>query len=136
MEQGSRPLILSLAQSPMFARAKHPSELAAVPRDTEGLSLENAVIGDAELKALPGFPRLRCLDLDGTAISDAALAWVAQQSCLEELWLECTGVTDAGLHHLHSLPRLAFVSLAYTEVTPAGVKALRAAVPNIEVSAP
>ena len=136
MERGSRPLIFALAQSPMFARAKNRAELAAVSQDAEALSLENAEIGNADLKALPVFPRLRCLDLDGTAISDEALAWVAKQSNLEELWLECTGVTDAGLLHLHSLPRLTYISLAYTEVSPAGVTALRAAVPNIEVSAP
>jgi internalin A len=136
MEQPSRPLIFALAESPMFARVREPTELAAVPRNVEALSLELAKIGDEDVKVLPVFPRLRVLDLDGTEVTDEALGWVAQQSSLEELWLECTAVTDAGLRHLHCLHRLRFVSLAYTEVTEAGMCALRAAVPAIEISPP
>jgi hypothetical protein len=136
MEERQRRLVFTLAHSPTFVRVRHPHELLAVPSGTEALSLENAEVRDDDLRSLSAFPRLRCLDLDGTAISDAALAWVACNSYLEELWLESTGITDAGLAYLHSLPRLAFVSLAYTEVTESGVAALRAAMPNAEVSAP
>jgi hypothetical protein len=136
MKQRQRRLVFTLAHSPTFVRVGHPSDLPAVPRDAEALSFENAELRDEDLRSLPAFPRLRCLDLDGTAISDEALAWVARNSNLEELWLECTGVTDTGLVYLRALPRLAFVSLAYTDVTEQGVAALRAAIPNAEVSAP
>ncbi|HPH14915.1 MAG TPA: hypothetical protein PLC34_14010 [Burkholderiaceae bacterium] len=135
MDAIAHRLIFALAQSPHFRRVRERGELAHLPRDLEALSLENLDVDDSTLEALPYFPRLRCLDLDGTAISDETLRWVARQSLLEELWLECTDLTDAGLLQLRTLSRLRFVSLAHVGVTGSGVAALRSALPGLEVSA-
>jgi hypothetical protein len=108
-------------------------ELVGVPADTCCLSLEQSRVSDAGLVDLPVLVRLRCLDLDGTSITDRALVWVAQQPVLEELWLEQTAISDAGVGFLQRLQALRFISLLDTHVTVEGVKALRAAHPTVEV---
>jgi hypothetical protein len=128
-------LIFRLRTEPGFVDGREFSdrELAELPADTCCLSLEQSRVSDAGLRALPVLPRLRCLDLDGTSITDRALEWVAEQPALEELWLEQTVVSDVGLSSLQGLRSLRSISLLDTEVTVEGVNALRATHPTIEV---
>lgn len=134
MEDASRHLIFAMAGSPAFARVRDARDLSAVPVDVQVLSLENASVGDSDVMSLPRFLHLRCLDLDGTQITDAALDWVAQHPTLEELWVECTAVTDSGLAKLARLSELVFVSAAHTDVTASGAAHLQAFVPGAKVS--
>jgi hypothetical protein len=132
----SERLIFCLKDDPGFVdgRSFASRGLGMVPSDAVALTLEQSSIGDADLEALPSLPNLRCLDLDGTAITDQALTALWRFPLLEELWLECTDISDDGLNTLRSVRSLRFVSVAYTAVTPAGIAGLKAALPSIEVS--
>ena len=78
--------------------------------------------------------QLRCLDLDGTAITNAALTTVGRLITLEELWLEGTAITDVGLTRLTTLANLRFISLEYCEsVSDAAIAALRSSLPLLQV---
>lgn len=133
--ENSDRLIFRLRTDPGFVdgRAFSDGELAGVPADTCCLSLEQSRVSDAGLCSLPVLLRLRCLDLDGTSITDKALVWVAEQPVLEELWLEQTTISDAGLSSLQRARSLRFISLIDTDVTVEGIKALRAVHPTLEI---
>ena len=53
---------------------------------------------------------------------------------LRELNLYRSRITNAGLAKLHRLSNLQLIDLRYTGVTGAGVNALRAALPNVQVT--
>ena len=122
------------------------------------LHLDHTEITDEGLKLLASLPSLEILDLKGTRITDAGLAEVGRLTRLKGLYLTRTGITDAGLAHLKNLEKLETLilwdtrigdaglehlgSLGYlqevilwnTAVTPRGVAALKAALPDCDVS--
>jgi hypothetical protein len=51
---------------------------------------------------------------------------------LDRLFLDNTKGTDAGLEHLQGLTRLRILRIPGTKVTDKGVRALRAAIPDLE----
>jgi len=74
--------------------------------------------GDAELAQLaPLEGNLRWLDLAGTKVSDAGMAYVAAMPNLLRLHLERTAVTDQGMARLATLPELEYLNLYGTGIT-------------------
>jgi hypothetical protein len=98
----------------------------------ESLGLGDSAFTDADLAHLKGLTQLKRLDLRNTAITDAGLRHLKPLVKLDSLVLEKTKVTDAGLEHLQGLTRLRSLRLRGTKVTAKGVRALRAAIPDIE----
>lgn len=89
---------------------KHCEVLASL-QDLERLSLEGTTISNAALANLSRLTQLTELDLSGTKIDDTALQFIAQLPRLETLWLTQTQVTDASLASLASLKSLKFVQV-------------------------
>ena len=79
---------------------------------------------DAGVLALAGLPRLRHLDLGGTAITDRALDVLRTLPALESISLWGTRVTDAGMGALGRCGALRSVNLSGTSVGDAAVRAL------------
>ena len=79
---------------------------------------------DAGVLALAGLPRLRHLDLGGTAITDRALDVLRTLPALESISLWGTRVTDAGMGALGRCEALRSVNLSGTSVGDAAVRAL------------
>ena len=59
------------------------ADLASVPADTVFLNLENSGVSDFGIASLPEMPALRCIDLDGTRVTDAAMERLATFKSLE-----------------------------------------------------
>ncbi|MGA4645287.1 c-type cytochrome domain-containing protein [Limisphaera sp. 4302-co] len=81
---------------------------------------------DAALERLIALcgPRIRWLDLGGTAVTDAGLRHLRGAPHLERLRLDRTRVTDAGLAELRGLTELTSLNLYGTAVTATGVAGL------------
>jgi len=129
-------LVFLLKEAPGYIDGEwlSDSDLAEVPGDTVFLNLENAQISDAGVGSLPDLPRLRCIDLDSTRISDTAMERVAMFRSLEEIWIEGTAVSDRGLAFLHDLQSLKFISILDCEnISDEAVAALQEAIPGVEV---
>ena len=83
--------------------------------------------GDADVQALVSLAQqVTWLDLGGTAVTDEALAVVAQMPHLSRLHLDRTDVTDEGLGALAGLEHLEYLNLYGTSITDAGAGALGA----------
>jgi hypothetical protein len=95
------------------------------------VSLDGALVTDADLAALEGLTGLRRLYLNGTPVTDAGLAHLRDLPALEVLELRETAIGDAGLRHLTGLPRLSVLLLYGTRVTDAGAARL-AGLPRLE----
>jgi len=69
------------------------------------------------------------------SLTDADLAKIAQHTGLKTLILEsCYGITDAGIAKLANLKTLTHLKVDYcNKVTPAAAKALRAAMPHVQI---
>ena len=79
---------------------------------------------DAGVLALAGLPRLRHLDLGGTAITDRSLDVLRTLPALESISLWGTRITDAGMGALARCAALRSVNLGGTSVGDAAVRAL------------
>ena len=77
--------------------------------------------------------RLAHLDLQDTAIGDAALRHVTQLRRLQSLNLRCTAVSDASLEHLAALKTLELLVLEGTHVTPQGIEKLHRSLPGTRI---
>ena len=73
------------------------------------------------------------LGLGSLAVTDEALAKLADETKLHALYLYDTKITDAGLKHLSGLTGLRLLLLTATPVTDAGVAELEAALPECVV---
>ena len=71
-----------------------------------------------------GLPRLRHLDLGGTAVTDRGLAVLRELPALESISLAGTRVTDAGLGHLAGCHALRSVDLSWTRTGDGALAAL------------
>lgn len=104
-----------------------------LPRTTI-LNLRGTEITDAGLANIKDLKGLTKLHLEKTKITDAGLEQLKGLENLEYLNLYGTQVTDAGLKHLEGLKKLKKVYLWQTPVTDAGVAALKAAVPDVQIT--
>jgi hypothetical protein len=86
--------------------------------------------GLVHLRALTG---LRRLDLGGTDLAAGGLEHLTGLDRLEEVSLYFSKAGNAGLAHLKGLPRLRDLNVRGTQVSEAGIRALRAALPRVEV---
>ncbi|CAI5476876.1 unnamed protein product [Closterium sp. Yama58-4] len=74
------------------------------------------------IKHLYRLPRLECLNLHCTDVSDSALEGIGSLTSLTDLYLRKTKVTDAGLAHLTGLSTLRLLYLSQNKgVTNAGM---------------
>ena len=73
------------------------------------------------------------LGLGSFAVTDEALAKLANEKKLRALYLYATKITDAGLKHLSGLTALRLLLLTATPVTVSGVAELEAALPECVV---
>lgn len=71
------------------------------------------------------------IDLKGTAVTDADLAFLEGRTDLDYLNLSDTQITDAGLRHLRNAKKLTVLDLRGTQVTTEGVQTLRDALPHL-----
>lgn len=97
------------------------------------LGLHGPGITDAALPILAAVVRPQtCLDLQGSAVTDAGMAQLATFPN-SRLWLTGTALTDAGLARLTAAPSLREVVAWDTRVTPAGAAAFRATRPATDL---
>lgn len=101
---------------------------------TANLNLRGTEVTDAGLAAIKDLKGLVRLHLEKTKVTDAGLEHLKGLENLEYLNLYGTGVTDAGLKHLEGLKKLRKIYLWQTPVTDAGVAALKAAIPEIQIT--
>jgi hypothetical protein len=96
------------------------------------LYLDDSSVPDEALAHLIGL-RLNILSLARTAITDAALAYVAKLPSLTYLDLSGTAVTDAGMEQLKPLKHLKTLDLHDTAVTAKRVRQLESEMPNLHI---
>jgi hypothetical protein len=83
------------------------------------------------LRDLPAMSNLRGINLYGTNVTDADLAWLAQCPQLEVINLSATSISDRGLRQLAELPQLRRLALDSSGITDAGCRTL-ASFPALE----
>jgi len=136
--------VLPLAQtSPLLsvdfrlagAEANDDTVLAArsIAANIAHLDLSRTAVTDAALALVAETPRLVRLDLNNTAIGDGGLKQLKGLEELRYLNLHGTAVTDAGLDHLKLLGSLEAVYLWQSKVTEAGANKLRSALPDARI---
>jgi hypothetical protein len=91
----------------------------------EDLQLKGSEVTDAGLAFLSGLTGLKRLLLRETKVTDAGLIHLTGLSELEQLTLGSTECSDAGLRHLRRLSRLKRLGLANTRVTEAAIANLK-----------
>lgn len=79
---------------------------------------------DEGVLQLARLPRLRTLDLSGTAVTDRGLQVLGHLPELETVSLAMTAITDQGAQHLASCSNLQRVNLSWTRTGDAALKAL------------
>jgi internalin A len=94
-------------------------------RELEVLHLGWTAIGDADLVHLAPLVKLRHLKLSGTSITDAGVRSL-RLPILERLELDETAISDAAIEALEAsaFASLRHLDLSYTRITPAAVPAL------------
>ncbi|MAV34073.1 MAG: hypothetical protein CMJ59_01325 [Planctomycetaceae bacterium] len=98
----------------------------------ERLNLEGTSISDAALAHIGSFKNLRELDLSKTGIGDTGLAHLKTLSQLEVLYLTGTQITDRGLIQLAQLKQLEILDVAQTQVTAQALERLVKQLPRLE----
>ncbi len=127
---GDGLLLRTQAIRPTFDDAALAGLGAIAPLVTDA-DLAHTRITDAGLaKALPGFSRVKRLDLSGLPVGPAALKAVAALPALESLVLTGAPIDDSGLAALGAAKRLRRLFIAGTGATPAGISALARALPR------
>ena len=112
-----------------------PEKLSSIPLATRALSFELEPIDDHQIGRLPALPKLICLDLDGTRITDQSIDKILGFLALRELWLEQTSITDTGFLKLLGIRALEFVSVIDSGVTSDGVRQFERRRPGVCVHA-
>ena len=77
---------------------------------------------------------LRILSLQGTSIDDQDLELLARLKDVRQLDLMDTKVSGSGLKHLYGMKSLRHLWISRAHISPADVSALRAKLPQLEVS--
>lgn len=88
----------------------------------DGLRLDGTKISDADLAHLADCKALKSLNVSNTSITDAGLAHINKLNSLESLNLDSTYITDDGLMLLKDLPNLRKIRVMRTGVTNAGLE--------------
>lgn len=83
----------------------------------ESLGLQSAQLDGRSIDALLSLPRLRALDLEGTAFNDAMARRVSRSTTLESLDIGATRITRRGLEHLMRMPNLKALDLWATDLS-------------------
>jgi hypothetical protein len=94
------------------------------------VDLEGTEVTDVALAGLRDLPHLSVLILSRTRVADAGMKAVGDLPELTRLFLDQTGITDAGLKDLGRLENLRILTLSGTKVTDDGVANLRKALPH------
>jgi len=89
-------------------------------------------ITDAALAHLANCEQLRVLYLEDGNLTDRGIEGIGQHSKLEELWLCNTQITDAALDYLIELPVLRVLDIRGTVISDEGLKRI-AAMPNLRM---
>jgi hypothetical protein len=118
-----------------FAAGASDREMPYVARlgRLETLNLHGSSVTSAGLEHLRALTRLEHLRLDRTKVTDEGLAHLSGLASLEDLNLNFTVVGDPGLVHLRALKHLSALGLEKTKVTSAGMRALRNALPDVQI---
>src|SRR5262249_9402853 len=98
---------------------------------TVGLTATKAAIEIAHIGRLT---QLRCLNLDGSSVSDTGLAHFGGLTNLAVVSLQATRGADAGMAHLETLPNLVALHRDGSRVTEDGVKRLQRALPGLTIT--
>lgn len=103
----------------------HVAQLASFP-ELKILHLEGSGVSDDALATLTSLPKLEHLFLDETTIGDSGIEHLASAgNSLQQLSLVGCKVTDRGLSSLAKLSALKVLNLSQTQVTDAGLKSLK-----------
>lgn len=108
---------VSLATIQDSAKLPNALELTTKLQDVKSLDLNGTAVDNAALKQVGGTSSLVSLSLKSTQIDDAGLAHLAGLTKLESLHLNDTAVSDSGLASLGALRSLKVLDLSATEVT-------------------
>lgn len=110
------------AEAPSWSSRDWNEVLTRLHESQAGVLASQGQMTDAMLQDLAGMEHLTTLRMGGSkALTDSGLRWLASLPRLRHLDLSGTAVTDRGLEALGTLPVLESVSLAWTSVSDAGV---------------
>ncbi len=101
----------------------------------DDLTLAGPQVDDAGFRRVAGLTRLKKLDLTDAAVTDAGFKPVLGLPVLEQLDVTRSGLGDPTVRDLAKMKGLKQVTFARTKVTKAGTDALRAARPDVVVTA-
>lgn len=86
------------------------------------VDLRYSPLTDMGLKRLASLHGVTALDISGSQVTDAGLAYLVVHQDIEKLVLcWCDAITDAGLKHLYALNKLRELDLSRTHVTDEGL---------------
>ncbi len=97
------------------------------------LNVVGSRVTDAGLAYLKDIPTLEDLNLGGTLITDAGLANLSGHPGLAQLDLFDTRITDAGLRHLRTLRNLRSLRLDQTKIAKEAIRELQSQLPALEI---
>ena len=97
------------------------------------LNLSYTRAGDEDVKQLTVCGQLRDLGLNGTRVTDAGAKHLLAMKEMRWLGLSETAVGDDGLEAVATLKHLQELNLWKSKVTPEGISRLRKALPGLEV---
>ncbi len=93
-------------------------------RDLKEIRLSNTAITDASLGPISQQTFLWLLWLEGTGVSDSGVEILSANKSVTHVFLDNTKVTDAGIAHLARMTQIQTLSLAGTGITDAAVEDL------------
>lgn len=102
--------------------------------DLERLNLESTAVTDAAARIVSGHPSLSELDLSFTEVGDAGIEPLAGSRRIEVLWLTGSRVSDASIPLLLGLRELRALDVQRTQITPAGIARIAEARPDLRLN--
>jgi YHS domain-containing protein/mono/diheme cytochrome c family protein len=134
--RGSSLLLLDTAA---VAPSVNDSALAELLEPVRGnvaeLAVARAAVTDRSMDLIGALPRLRRLNLTGTAITDAGLEKLHAHPAIEELVVTQTQVSDLSYDLFASLPKLKRLYLWKSRVTPETIAELRTELAGVVIDA-
>ncbi len=85
------------------------------------LQLEKSKVGDGGVAKITGLP-LKSLNLNYTAVTDAAMESIGKITTLESIQLDSSRITDVGMVHVAKLTNLKRLRIRDTDVTGDGLQ--------------
>ncbi len=96
------------------------SQFDGVPDDGATTAIR-ADVTDQDLQLLTAFPKLRWLAASGTAITDDAVAQIADAFSLNRFWCGQTQITDESMRSLSAVDSLTHLAIEQTVVSDVGM---------------